>query len=122
MSDICLGSFDDQQKLNCGLKGLGIRWLNNNSDYQTTTVHGITENTLTVSILPYNDICRQLTCDSTTKGGLYIWHKGGHRNKDDKLKSAEDGGLWFLHHKWSSIDSDYTGVEWLESLSHDNTQ
>lgn len=118
MPTICTDSFDDQEKLNCGLKALGIRWTNNESNYQTTTVHGTAANGLHVSILPYDDICRQTTCDPAMRQRYYIWHKGGHRRRREKLKSAREGRTWFLRYGWSSIRSNLTGVQWLSSIAY----
>ena len=118
MNSICEESFDDQGKLNCGLKALGIKWFNNDSSYQNTTVTGITKNGLKVSILPYDDICRQLTCLPEMRSRYYIWHKGGHRQRRDKVKYAKEGQTWFLRYHWNSILNNYTGVKWLQSIAY----
>ena len=118
MNSICEESFDDQEKLNCGLKALGIKWFNNDSSYQNTTVTGVTKNGLKVSILPYDDICRQLTCLPEMRSRYYIWHKGGHRQRRDKVKYAKDGQTWFLRYHWNSILNNYTGVKWLQSIAY----
>ena len=118
MNSICEESFDDQGKLNCGLKALGIKWFNNDSSYQNTTVTGITKSGLKVSILPYDDICRQLTCLPEMRSRYYIWHKGGHRQRRDKVKYAKEGQTWFLRYHWNSILNNYTGVKWLQSIAY----
>ena len=118
MNSICEESFDDQGKLNCGLKALGIKWFNNDSSYQNTTVTGITKNGLKVSILPYDDICRQLTCLPEMRSRYYIWHKGGHRQRRDKVKYAKEGQTWFLRYHWNTILNDHTGVKWLQSIAY----
>ena len=118
MPGICKDCFDDQGKLNCGLKALGIRWTNNDSDYQTTVVQGTANNGLTVSILPYDDICRQTTCEPERRNRMYIWHKGGSRNRKQKLNQARDGKTWFLRYMWISIRNNYTGVQWLSSIAY----
>ena len=118
MQDICQSSFDDQQNLNCGLLALDIHWSNNDTNYQNTTVYGRTRNGMTVAILPYDDICRQLTCDPEQRGRLYIWHKGGSRKRKDKLQQARYGQTWFLRWGWETMRSDSTGVEWLSSIAY----
>ena len=118
MNSVCEESFDDQEKLNCGLKVLNIKWFNNDSSYQNTTVTGITKNRLKVSILPYDDICRQLTCLPEMRSRYYIWHKGGHRQRRDKVRYAKDGQTWFLRYHWNSILNNYTGVKWLQSIAY----
>lgn len=118
MKDVCLDSVDDQEKLNCGLKALGIDWLNNNSNYQDTTVTGVCGNRLRVSILPYDFICRQTTCTTESRPTLYIWHKGGQRSRRDKLVSAREGQTWFLKYQWEKIRNDLVGAKWLQSIAY----
>ena len=118
MKDICYEVLDDQGKLNCGLKALGIRWSNNDSSYQNTTIHGLGRNGLSVSILQYDYICRQTTCDPKLRNTYYIWHKGGSRTRRDKLHSAREGRTWFLQYKWDTIRNTYTGVHWLSSICY----
>lgn len=119
MQDICLDSVDDQEKLNCGLKALQISWLNNDSSYQDTTVRGVGGNLLRVSILPYDYICRQLTCIAENRAGYFIWHKGGQRSRRDKLVSAREGQTWFLKYQWEKNSrSSLVGMKWLESIAY----
>ena len=118
MKDVCLESVDDQEKLNCGLKALSIDWINNNSDYQNTTVMGVASNHLRVSILPYDYICRQTTCTAESRSTLYIWHKGGSRSRRDKLVSAREGQTWFLKYQWNKIKNKLVGTDWLQSIAY----
>ena len=118
MKDICHESVDDQEKLNCGLKALDILWFNNDSSQWNTTVCGITRNKLSVCILPYYDICRQWACEAHMRDRYYIWHKGGQRNRKDKLVSAREGNTWFLKYKWEKIKNSYTGIKWLNSIAY----
>ena len=120
MQDTCFDSVDDQEKLNCGLKALQISWLNNDSSYQDTTVRGIGGNLLRVSILPYNYICRQLTCIAENRAEYFIWHKGGQRSRRDKLVSAREGQTWFLKYHWWEKNSrnSLVGTKWLESIAY----
>ena len=121
MPGVCQGSFDDQQKLNCGLKALDIRWQNNDSDYQNTTVFGVTKSSgVRVSILPYKHICRQLTCEAELRSTFYIWHKGGSRKRRDKIVGAREGQTWFLRYKWDAIRNNFTGRQWLDSVAYYN--
>jgi len=120
MKDVCADTLDDQGKLNCGLKALDIHWVNNDADYQSTTVQGSCNNGLRVSVLQYDYICRQDTCDLNKRGSYYIWHKGGQRSRRKKLKGARDGKTWFLKYKWELIKGSESekGVKWLESICY----
>lgn len=77
MATICESSFDDQQNLNCGLLALSVHWVNNDTSYQNTTIHATTRTGMTVAVLPYDNICRQLTCDPKQRARFFVWHKGG---------------------------------------------
>ena len=118
MNTICKESFDDQGKLNCGLKALDIKWSNNDSSYQNTTVKGMASNGLRVIILPYNDICRLDTCNPKMRGRYYIRHKGSLRHRREKIRYAQDGKTWFLKYEWKSIRNDYIRVKWLQSIAY----
>ena len=119
---MCLGSFDDQGNLNCGLKGLNVRWLNADADSENYVIKGITENDMNISVLPYNDICRLNMCHLTKRERLYIWHKGGqYRTLSDKKKNAREGRTWFLRSRWQYIQNIYTGAEWLQSIANDDS-
>ena len=118
MANICESSFDDQQNLNCGLQALGIHWVNNDTSYQNATVYATTRNGMTVAVLPYDDICRQSTCDPKQRARLFVWHKGGSRKPKDKLEQAQYGLTWFLRWRWQTIQSNSTGVEWLSSIAY----
>ena len=118
MNTIREESFDDQGKLNYGLKALNIEWSNNDSSYQNTTVKGKTNNGMKVSILPYNDICRLEACYPEMRSRYYIWHKGGFRHRRDKIRFAQDGKTWFLKYEWKSIKNNYIGVKWLQSIAY----
>lgn len=118
MKDVCHDVLDDQGKLNCGLKALDIHWTNNDSSYQSTIIHGLGENRLSVSILPYDNICRQTTCNIELRDTYYIWHKGGQRTRRDKLRSAREGRTWFLQYKWDNIRNNLSGQRWLSSICY----
>ena len=118
MREVCTDVMDDQGKLNCGLKALDIRWTNNDSNYQNTTVQGLCRNGLKISILQYDYICRQTTCDPDKRGLYYIWHKGGHRSRKEKFEGAVVGRTWFLASQWKFVFNNLRGVEWLESICY----
>ena len=120
MSGVCKPSLDDQEKLNCGLEALGMAWYNADSDQNVTIVRGqCSENDLKVSILPFNVICRLLTCNPSQRNSYYIWHKGGNRTRREKLKGSREGRTWFLRYKWNDIDNGkLQGREWLESIAY----
>lgn len=118
MEDVCPYSVDDQEKLNCGLKALDIHWFNNDSNYQHATVNGVCSNSLRVSILPYDNICRQLKCLAESRERYYIWHKGGQRSRREKLVSAREGQTWFLKYQWDKVNSTHVGTKWLESIAY----
>lgn len=118
VSTICLSSHDDQEKLNCGLKALRITWDKAHSNHNTTVVEGKCSSGLTVSILPYDYICRLDTCDPTRRSDYYIWHKGGTRSRREKLKGSREGQTWFLRYKWNKIKNRLTGIRWLESIAY----
>ena len=118
MKDIQRDCLDDQGKLNYGLKALDIRWQNSISNHTTTIIQGTGNNGLQVSILPYNDVCRLETCDSKRRNVYFIWHKGGHRTRREKLHSARDGNTWFLRYKWEKISNNLVGREWLRSIAY----
>ena len=120
MSKSCESSLDDQEKLNCGLEGLGMKWDNPNSNQNTTVVSGRCETGLEVRVLPFRDICRLATCDPTHRGDYYVWHKGGSRTRRDKLKGSREGHTWFLRYQWNKIDNDLIGREWLDSIAYWN--
>ncbi len=118
MKDIHPECVDDQGKLNYGLKALDVTWLNSNCNHTTTTIHGIGNNGLQVSILPYKDICRLDECRVDERSKYYIWHKGGHRTRREKLRAARDGKTWFLMHKWNAINNNFLGRDWLKSIAY----
>ena len=118
MKDIHQECVDDQGKLNYGLKALNIRWSNSDSDHRNTIISGTASNGLRVSILPYNDVCRMNECRLDKRKYYYIWHKGGHRTRREKLKSAKEGQTWFLKYKWQTISTSYVGKEWLKSIAY----
>lgn len=112
--------YDDQLKLNYGLKALDIYWSNNGSNYNTTTIYGRAVNGLRVSILPLNLVCRLEACTLQKRRQLYIWHKGGHRTRKEKIDHAREGQTWFLRYQWNLMKETYqlTGVEWLSSIAY----
>lgn len=118
MSTSCEQSLDDQEKLNCGLDGLGMSWDNSWSNQNATVVHGCCGNGLRVSVLPFNDICRLEYCDPTQRDSYHIWHKGGSRTRRDKLVGSREGRTWFLRYKWNGIETELKGKEWLQSISY----
>ncbi len=118
MKDIKQDCIDDQGKLNYGLKALDIRWFNSESNHTYHTIHGMASNGLQVSILPYNDVCRLETCDSKRRDTYFVWHKGGHRTRREKLHSAKDGNTWFLKYKWDKVRNSDVGIEWLKSIAY----
>ena len=118
MKDLCKDSVDDQTKLNCGLKALHIHWTNTDNSFTDTTIQGCTENGLKVSILQYNIVCRKEHCESMKRDSYYIWHKGGHRSRKQKLAGAREGRTWFLKYQWQLIKNTLYGAEWLHSICY----
>ncbi len=119
MKDICIDSVDDQTKINCGLKALHIHWTNTDHSFTNTTIQGSTHNGLDVSILQHNLVCRKDHCDSSKRASYYIWHKGGHRSRREKLAGAREGRAWFLKDQWQLINNTLLyGVEWLHSICY----
>lgn len=118
MKDIHSECVDDQGRLNYGLKVLNIKWSNSYDNHQNTTIYGVTSNDLWVSVLPYDDVCRLEECKLEKRSRYYIWHKGGHRTRKEKLKYAREGRTWFLKYKWERIHNGYFGKEWLRSIAY----
>lgn len=118
MDDVCKKSFDDQEKLNCALKALHMKWQNN--DKYTNAAYGSTENGLGVTVLPYRHICRLESCTPSQRDTLYIWHRGGSRNTKNKQSEAQYGKTWFLKYGWQMLPKtdSLTGVQWLQSISY----
>ena len=118
MDDDCKKSFDDQEKLNCGLKAMQIAWENN--DKSTAVSYGSTQNGLKVTILPYRYICRLESCTPEQRDALYIWHRGGSRSTKNKQSEAQYGNTWFLKYGWHMLPkaAALTGVQWLQSISY----
>lgn len=118
IDDECKKSFDDQEKLNCGLKAMHIKWKNN--DKYSTVAYGMTENGLQVTVLPYNYVCRLESCTPSQRDTLYVWHRGGSRSTKNKQSEAQYGKTWFLKYGWHMLPKaeSLTGVQWLQSISY----
>ena len=119
MTKMCLSSFDDQGKLNCGLKGLNVQWLNTDSDFTDSIIRGITDNGMHISVLPYNHVCRLDMCQLEKRETLYIWHKGGKlRTMSEKMNGARVGRTWFLKDGWQYLHMSRKREDWLNSIAN----
>ena len=114
-------AINDQIRLNYGLDVLKISW--KGSDYienqLSSKAFGECRNGLSVTVLPFNTICRY-GCHPKMRNTYYIWHKGGERNRESKRAGAERGHTWFLSSKWASLSEGspkLKGREWLRFIS-----
>ncbi len=108
---------NDQIRLNHGLDMLGISWSGNYHDGHRSVMYGQCRNHLTVTVLPFDIICRY-GCLTSKRDQYYIWHKGGERDQNSKMAGATSGHTWFLRKDWNSQDDRaLKGTNWLYSIS-----
>ena len=108
------GSFSDQERMNYGLRALHIQWLGGGGEGKEA--RGICQNNMSVTLLPYSFACRS-NCRRSERGSYYVWHKGGPRDRESKMKNAELGGMWFLRSDWNSACRGM-GTEWLKCIAN----
>ena len=112
------GSFSDQERMNYGLRALHIKWQGGGGGGGggRKEASGLCQNGLSVTLLPYSFACRS-NCKRSEKGSYYVWHKGGPRDRDSKMKNADVGGVWFLSTNWNSVCREGRGLEWLRCIA-----
>ena len=114
------GMANDQIRLNYGLHALNTQWDYDKTRRDTPAVGHSSRSNLSVVVLPFSTICR-FGCRANMRGQYYIWHKGGSRDKQSKMKGAKQGHTWFLKDKWSELHSnmivDVKGTKWLKWIS-----
>ena len=108
-----LASFSDQERMNYGLRALHIKWQGRGGGKETS---GMCQNSLSVTLLPYSFACRS-NCRRSERESYYVWHKGGPRDRDSKMRNADVGGVWFLNTKWNSVCREGRGLEWLRCIA-----
>ena len=112
-----LTSFSDQERMNYGLKAMNVRWTLNRAT-ASDEVPGVCSNGMTVTLLPYTVACRASNCKKSGKSSYYVWHKGGHRDGDSKMRNAEVGDTWFLRGDWQMACKDVAGYQWFKCISN----
>ena len=110
------GSFSDQERMNYGLRALHIKWQGGGGGGGRKEARGLCQNSLSVTLLPYSFACRS-NCRRSEKESYYVWHKGGPRDRDSKMKNADVGGVWFLSTNWNSVCREGRGLAWLRCIT-----
>jgi hypothetical protein len=117
---------NDQIRLNHGLHHLHVEWehgkhTNRDRQHDQPALGRSQSSGLSVVVLPLSDVCR-FDCRPEYRGRYYIWHKGGSRDKNSKMKGAKQGRTWFLKERWSELNSnmvvDVRGTKWLKRISN----
>lgn len=118
MNRLSTNTLNDQVKINCALNTMQPDWGDTaDKDILYDEWVATTPDRLKVTILPSKDVCRQ-TCKAEKRDQYYIWHRGGKRDTDGKIKYAIRGRLWFLKKDWESKrNSSVSGEEWLREIT-----
>ena len=112
-----VGGADDQKRLNYVMSAMTITW--DSKSVRAVESHAKGERGFKVTALSQLQVCRLGKCHARDVGHYYIWHKGGGKNRDSKIKTSSEIGSWYLKKDWESITRETTakGVEWLRKIS-----
>ena len=113
------GNANDQIRLNYGLHSLHMEWEHSGEENRLHDVPAVGHSgsaNLSVVVLPFSQICR-FGCRADSRDSYYVWHKGGSRDKQSKMKGAKQGRTWFLREKWSQLQLSVKRTKWLSRIS-----
>ena len=124
VSEVDLRSFDDQKRLNYGLKLLDVQWKHfdrvrvHGIDSLISSIEGVCANGLKITLLPQSQVCR-IACNSAHKSSYTVWHHREEKNRNSKKNGASSADLWFLAKHWEEIctDGNMKQTEWLKCIS-----
>ena len=126
MSGIKEPTTDDQGNINLAFHTMGLQWMNlkpkDNIDYVESEIYGLCSRAhLTVTLLPFNVICRQI-CMLSRREEYYVWHAVAikdNRTVEKKMLGARAGHAWLLAENWlerSEAEPLLVGLGWLRHL------
>ena len=96
---------------------MNITW--DSESVRTMESHGKGERGFKVTALSQLQVCRMGQCHAENADHYYIWHKGGHKTRDSKIKTSSEIGSWYVKSNWETITMEMTakGVEWLRKIA-----
>lgn len=120
VNDAGVNGYDDQIRVNTGINKMNLQF-NKTGLYEKKNWVGRSSDGFTVTILPFNVICRW-KCDQSERESYYVWHlrhnlkaKGLAMQEIETLKSDL---VWYLSDDWKQVAENSTamGLDWLREM------